>query len=185
MKTSTAKRRAIRLIKKHNLLDSGWVFQFDKATTRFGCCNYTRKVISLSKPLVEANSWDNVKDTILHEIAHALTPGQNHNNVWKQKAIEIGCTGDRCYNSEEVNCVPTRYLMECSTCGYQRSNNRKPKTLRACGKCCTKYNNGKFHVDYILTMRKNPAYSGDYKRKHMGIINFYNEKAKNYVKGVR
>ena len=37
-----------------------------------------------------------IRDTILHEIAHALTPGQHHNDVWRRKATAIGCTGQRC-----------------------------------------------------------------------------------------
>jgi hypothetical protein len=32
-----------------------------------------------------------VIDTIKHEVAHALTPGQAHNGIWEAKAREIGC----------------------------------------------------------------------------------------------
>ena len=40
---------------------------------------------------------DEVKDTLLHEIAHALVGSQHqHNTTWRDKAIEIGCKGNRC-----------------------------------------------------------------------------------------
>jgi len=182
MKTATAKRRAIRLMKKHNLTNLGWSFRFDKATKRFGCCNYTRREISLSKGLVESNSWNQVKDTILHEIAHALTPGEQHSYAWKQKAIEIGCNGERCYSSNEVNDCVTKYLYECKGCKKQSSLSRMVSRLKACGDCCRAYNYGKFSADYVLTITKNPAYSGDYKAKDIRKMNIYNERALNYKK---
>ena len=53
----------------------GYTFKFDHAKRRFGCCNYTRKTISLSKHLCEANLnqlHGKITDTILHELAHAF-----------------------------------------------------------------------------------------------------------------
>ena len=53
----------------------GYSFKFDNAKRRFGQCSYTDKRISLSKPLA-SNNLDNffqINDTILHEIAHALS----------------------------------------------------------------------------------------------------------------
>ena len=53
----------------------GYRFKFDNAKRRFGQCSYTNKRISLSKPL-SSNNLDNffqINDTILHEIAHALS----------------------------------------------------------------------------------------------------------------
>ena len=49
---------------------------------RFGQCDRTTKTISLSKELTRINDISKVKDTILHEIAHALTKG-GHNREWK------------------------------------------------------------------------------------------------------
>lgn len=50
----------------------GWRFKFDNAKRRFGCCNYRTQTISLSRYVTELNSRDNVIDTVLHEVAHAL-----------------------------------------------------------------------------------------------------------------
>jgi hypothetical protein len=44
----------------------------DSAVRRFGTCRYSRKLITLSRQLIELNDQARVLDTILHEIAHAL-----------------------------------------------------------------------------------------------------------------
>lgn len=47
------------------------------------------KRIVLSLYALEQGTWNDAMNTILHEIAHLLTPGQSHNNVWKNKYIEL------------------------------------------------------------------------------------------------
>lgn len=97
MNVDSAMSLARRLMKKHGL--SEWRFKFDNAKRRAGLCNHTYKYISLSRPLTEARSKDNVRNTILHEIAHALVgPGHGHDAVWRRMAKEIGCNGERCYS---------------------------------------------------------------------------------------
>lgn len=81
------------LLKHHGLHE--WSFSLDRAKTRAGKCSYRKKTIYLSKHYVSASNADDVKDTILHEIAHALTPGDGHGARWKSKAIEIGCSGSQ------------------------------------------------------------------------------------------
>ena len=84
----------------HGLDD--WHFRFDRATRRFGCCNHKSKTISLSGHLVSLNDKRDVRDTILHEIAHALAGPKvrPHGREWRQIAIRIGCNGRRCYGHE-------------------------------------------------------------------------------------
>lgn len=67
-----AKKMAEEEMKKHGLLE--WSFSFDNAIERFGSCRLTSKKISLSKKLIELNSIERVRNTLLHEIAHALAP---------------------------------------------------------------------------------------------------------------
>ena len=53
-----------------------------------------------TKFLRKAND-EEIIDTVLHEIAHAIVgPGQGHNLIWKKKAIEIGCSGKIYHNVE-------------------------------------------------------------------------------------
>ena len=80
---------------------SGWDFRFDRATRRFGCCNFSRRTISLSRSIVLLNPADRVRATVLHEIAHALAgPGAGHGKAWREIALRIGSDGRRCYGEE-------------------------------------------------------------------------------------
>ena len=146
MELEKAKKLAIELMIKHNL--HYWEFKFDSAKRRFGCCFYEEKLITLSKHLVLLNSEEEVKDTILHEIAHALTPGQHHNKIWRQKAIEIGCSGTRCYSSENTVTVKGNYIVECPSCKHKENKFRKPKYRVSCGKCSGDHYNPKFDLIY-------------------------------------
>src|SRR5476649_706966 len=99
------------LMKQHGLI--GWTFEFDHARRRFGCCNYTHRKITLSKSLTFLNGIEEVRDTVLHEIAHALTPGARHGVRWRRKCVEIGARAKRCFNDEHVVSLPrppARYL---------------------------------------------------------------------------
>ena len=134
-----AKELAVQLMSEHGLLDQGWHFKFDSARSRAGVCMYRKKVIGLSRYLTKAMSDEKVKDTILHEIAHALVGGRHgHDRVWQAKAIEIGCNGLRCYDVSEVDqsLMPqSKYTMSCPTCGKEAAVHRRPKRRKSCGKC--------------------------------------------------
>ena len=56
-----------------------------------GLCSYKDKTIFLNAHHVDMHLEYDVEQTIRHEVAHALCPGHNHNEVWRAKAIEIGC----------------------------------------------------------------------------------------------
>jgi len=138
MNVEVARNEALMLMNEHGLLDDGWKFKLDGAKRRFGLCMYRTKVISLSKALVELNEFDQVKDTILHEIAHALVgAGHGHDNVWRRKALEIGCNGKRCYSAKEVTRVKGKYIAICNTCKNESYKFKKPspRLQYSCGKC--------------------------------------------------
>lgn len=114
MQLVDADNLAMQLMWEHGLdIESGWGFQFDNARRRFGLCNYRTKTISLSAPLTLLNEEESVRQTLLHEIAHALVPaGEHHGSVWRAKAISIGHSGNRCYDSAVVKKTETQ--MDCS-----------------------------------------------------------------------
>lgn len=83
-----------------------WEFKWDNAAQRYGVYRYRGHRISVSLPRARVNTIERTKRTILHEIAHALTPGQKHNKVWKQKAQEIGLVNPTtCCTKEDAVCV--------------------------------------------------------------------------------
>ena len=157
---------AMTLIEKH-LSDAkfDWQFEFNNAKKTFGQCVYGKKYgrpfhrIKLSKPLVALNDEEQVRDTILHEIAHALDVEQrgysSHDYKWVSIARSIGCNGNRCYNVNDVEQPKSKYSLICNSCKREAPAYRKPKRKKACGVCCRKHNNGKYSEDYVLNLKQN------------------------------
>lgn len=143
---------ADKLLKKYNLHD--WDFTFDRAKKRFWSCNYSRKVITISNHLAKINSEELVKNTILHEIAHAICGKDEwHWKKWKEIAKKIGCDWVRCY-WDEVNQVKMKYTAKCKNCEKSFQTSRKRKLI-ACKNCCEKFNNWKFSHDFIFEFIEN------------------------------
>lgn len=145
-----AESLAITLMIKHNIYQRGWKFKFDNAKKRFGVCRHRSKIISLSKHLVSLNEVNQVQDTILHEIAHALTPGHGHDWIWKQKAKEIGCKPIRCY-SNEVATPKSKYEAVCVGCNHTHKRHRKAKRSTSCGYCSGGKYNPTFKLEFVQT----------------------------------
>jgi predicted SprT family Zn-dependent metalloprotease len=132
MELEAARRLAVVLMRMHKV-PKEWSFEFDRSKVRFGRCHYGRKEISLSRHLVELNDEAEVRETILHEIAHALAPRKaGHGPAWRAVAKSIGCNAKRCYGEEVMRPRP-KYQGTCPGC--RRVIYRHRRTLIACGKC--------------------------------------------------
>lgn len=83
-------RYARRLMRLHGL--RGWKVKTVNDYNELGCCWYAPKTIHLSWPFWKVNSMRVNRDTVLHEIAHALLPPRkrDHDREWKQVAKKIG-----------------------------------------------------------------------------------------------
>jgi predicted SprT family Zn-dependent metalloprotease len=142
-----------------NLKNLGWSFQWDNAKSRFGQCCPNKKVIKISQNLAEANSnnFDVIKDTVLHEIAHALHwifyKEVSHNWRWKNIAISIGCNGKRCYHLEDVDieAIKSKYTLICQNCGKKFPRHKITKRNCSCPNCSS----GKYNSLYKLVLIKN------------------------------
>jgi predicted SprT family Zn-dependent metalloprotease len=134
-----ARRLARSLMNEHGLRE--WRLMFDHARRRFGACHYAKRTITLSRVLVPLNDEAQVRDTVLHEIAHALTPGDGHGARWKRKCLELGAEPARCYRDEEV-VAPERpaakYLWGCAGCDWWVERRRVARRAFACAKCRAK-----------------------------------------------
>ena len=100
MQLDECRNLALMLMKQFHLND--WKFEFDYHKTRFGVCMYRTKTISMSRLLTILNEENIVKDTILHEIAHALVPYDGHGKKWRNVCCAIGCKPKACYELSEV-----------------------------------------------------------------------------------
>lgn len=136
MDTKEFKALALEQMKKHGLLDSffPWSFSWDRSVRRFGSCRYVGKTLSFSEVLVKQNPPERCLQTVLHEIAHALTPGAYHGPEWVRKARELGHSGERCYSEENTVIPSPTWRAFCPKCqkdagGYFR---RKKLLHRAC-----------------------------------------------------
>lgn len=119
-----AKDLAKALMSKHGLV--GWRFEFHNRKTALGTCNYRDKVIFLSEYCTPLLPDDIIKNTILHEIAHALVgPSHGHDSVWKMRARSIGCTGDTCADVGVLLADHAPFKAECE-CGYKEPKFKRP-----------------------------------------------------------
>ncbi len=121
---------AQELLAHHQLAQ--WSFQFDNGTKRAGCCHYDRQVISVSYEFAKRAPTAEVRDTLLHEIAHALVgKAHHHDDVWRAKALAIGCSGRRCHDLEFT--LP-RYIVKCER-GCWMSTAERQKRGAVCKRC--------------------------------------------------
>lgn len=134
---------------EHGTMKKKWTFGFDNAKKRFGVCKKNRKQITISKYLTFLNSEEEFRDTVLHEIAHALAIERGvhdgHGPQWRSIAREIGCVPRRCHNAEVV---PGRFVYNCGGCGKEARFHRRPKRTRACRDCCNKHNGGRYDTRF-------------------------------------
>lgn len=158
---------AHKLIAKYlNNARHKWNFTFNKSKKDFGICRWGHKgglpyhEIVLSRPITLINSVEEVTDTILHEIAHALDFEQrgfsNHDKNWVRIAKSIGCNGEKYYNEKTVNTPPNKYTLKCNTCGSELKRHRRPKrNYYACSECCKNHNKGKYSSEFVLEVIQN------------------------------
>jgi predicted SprT family Zn-dependent metalloprotease len=139
-RAAAVRELARRLMNEHGL--AGWEFGLNTNVRRAGVCFYPRGGepgrIELSAHFVERNGDDEVRDTILHEIAHALVgPGHGHDRVWRAKCRAIGARPEACYD-ESVDMPEGKWHAECPGCRQTFSRHRRPKRptgwfCRSCG----------------------------------------------------
>lgn len=89
MKLDLAIKMALELMKKHRV--GSWNLMIDHDKNFAGYTIHKAKEIGLSQVFLKMNTPKEVKDTVLHEIAHALCPeGEDHGPLWKETAKKLG-----------------------------------------------------------------------------------------------
>jgi len=153
MKLSQARKLAGELLQTHNP-DCG--FEFCHGYSRLGYYSPRKNKIHISIEVVEYNKEWLVRDILLHEIAHSLTRGHKHDNVFRAKCRELGCN-PLSRTSEIVKLPPKRYRYECPNCGlvvYRMSKNYR----LACSRCCRLYARNQYSRKYTFNISENENY---------------------------
>ena len=123
-------------VQKTNL--PGWKLTCDNMTDKIGVCDYNTKIITLSTVFMRgANcNYAKVKKALMHEIAHALTPGHSHNDVWKNVCKNIG--GDTRL-AASMNLPAMNWSVYCKNCKWRQEYSTKPMMEnKVCNVCYEK-----------------------------------------------
>lgn len=113
---------ANELMQEHGL--SEWKFQLSNQKERVGECRHAEKVIRYSQHYIEKTPESEIRDTILHEIAHALVgSGHGHDWTWKMKCLEIGAKPER-LTWESQTTANHNYRITCNGCGKSWKRHR-------------------------------------------------------------
>ena len=134
-----AKELALLHMEDKGVDKAGFTFKFENCKSTLGRCHYTTKIIALSKWYVEKNSEEDIEDTILHEIARALSwiheGVTGHGRVWKQWCRKIGAI-PKSYHKGHLNKPDNHYKYQETCCGvtYRRHRLRN-NTSYSCPKC--------------------------------------------------
>ena len=146
------------LMNAHNLRH--WNLEARNFKAAFGKCSYRKQTISLSAILTPNCTEDSVRNTALHEIAHALVGyAHAHDHVWRRQFIAIGGNGERTGGDDNyINGrnsaieVQEKYFTYKGVCpnGHKVYRNRKPKGQSSCSLCCRRFN-----PDFLITWTRN------------------------------
>lgn len=143
MELHDARRLGRALLDEHGLHD--WDLVFDGAKRRAGICREGRRQIGLSAPLTQLHPDAEVRDTVLHEIAHALVGVRHgHDRVWRAAAVRIGCSGRRC-SAEDAPRIDGDWVGHCPA-GHRVTRHRRPERPAACKRCSSQ-----FEVAHLIT----------------------------------
>lgn len=121
-----------------SFLDDSWSFAFDNAKRRAGACDYTRQRITLSRYLSARYDDDTNRQTLLHEIAHALAGARaGHGPLWKRTARGIGYTGGVTHHGETA----TELAPWVGTCpaGHLAYRHRAATRAMSCSRCSARF----------------------------------------------
>lgn len=122
-----------------------------KATSYFGQCRYRSREYRFEITISDyhlTDGYENVMDTLVHEVLHACKNARGHGEVWKRYANMV----NKAYKYDIQRCgtysmkIPTEkrpkanYIIECKECKHQYKRTRMSKIIKfykdyVCGEC--------------------------------------------------
>lgn len=155
-----------QLLEENGMHD--WKIRFSKAYRRLGSCSYKTKTIRISYIYAAALTWDEIHDTILHEVAHAIAgSAARHGIAWKRVAYRLGLENPASTTHTSAK-IQRPWNGVCPN-GHTTSRVQVPRRVNSCGKC----GKGKFNKEFIFEWTKNgkkeplsQGYYQEYNRIH-------------------
>lgn len=150
MELHEIERHARALMTAHGV--GSLAFEFDRGKRRLGSTRFVTignttlpQKITLSKHYAVLLPEDEIRDVILHEIAHALAGHKaGHGPVWKAAARRVGAKAQRC--AAPSASPEATVIGRCDPCGVVSSKgHRLPQRIylhSACKRALTYYRNG-------------------------------------------
>lgn len=128
-----------KLLRSHGI--NNWNVSFGKRKRALGLTKYSEKTIEYSNHWVPIMKIQAIDELIIHEVAHALTPGAKHGMNWRMTCLILGGEPEQVSNvsniidSDKDVSFGNKYTLVCPKCGQQSFYNRKLKINRSCGIC--------------------------------------------------
>lgn len=96
-----------------------------------GCADYAKKELRLAEGFAVRVKIEDLKDVLLHEIAHGLVGKEaGHGPLWQQKAIVLGGTGRV---RHVITYTPYKWKGECGCTVHPRY--KRPRKQYICSRC--------------------------------------------------
>jgi len=141
-------RMARNLMDVHGLSD--WAFKWGNARSQIGATDHQRRTIRLSRAFAELWGPEGMRDTVLHEIAHALAgTDHGHDSTWRAICRRIGAKPERLASEDDGPAPLMRYTGTCPN-GHTVQRQRLPRNPVSCAKCARR-----FDPRYLLTWTEN------------------------------
>lgn len=166
-KVEKALELANELVSEH--LPTFWSVKLLNAKRTLGYCDYRNNRIVLSRSWMEVLPDDEVRDTILHEIAHAQAGHKaGHGSEWRRIASNLGANPDRCYEGGAELKEEPPWVATCKN-GHRITAYRAPQVVQACGKCGRAFSmenvfQWKYKGQEILPSKVSAKYAANYSR---------------------
>lgn len=126
------------LMDAHGLTD--WVLEYsDQRSKNMGWTDFARKAIVLSAPHMLSTTEFQRRDTVLHEIAHAIAGVEaDHGPMWKYHARRVGANPRSTAHDAGLDYADFPVIGHCPE-GHKFGKSRMPRGTRLCANSICRY----------------------------------------------
>lgn len=165
-----------QMMNQHGL--TAWKINWSRAKKTHGRCFHDTRVLEFSAVAFGLIGEDEVRNTILHEIAHALAgPGHGHDSTWVRIHRSIGGTGAQYVTKEAAQTIPTAWVGKCPNGHTSGGMHRAPLRVKGCGKCSRSFTPENLFAWYQHGRRVSVSEMPQrYRAEYLGLVAKYGER---------